>query len=63
MEVIGFIYDKVYLCIGVMVKWIWIIYLGLIIIEIILLVVGGMNFFDSVCYFLIIIVIGGYLIK
>ena len=44
-EATGPTHDKVHPRIGVTAKWIWTIYLGLTITEIILLVAGGMNFF------------------
>ena len=43
-EATGPTHDKVHPRIGVTAKWIWTIYLGLTITEIILLVAGGMNF-------------------
>ena len=56
-------HDKVHPRIGVTAKWIWTIYLGLTITEIILLVAGGMNFFDSVCHSLTTTATGGYSTK
>lgn len=46
----GLSYDKVHPRIGVTAKWIWSIYLGLTIIIAILLWLGGMNTFDSICH-------------
>lgn len=56
-------YDKIYFWIDVMVKWLWMIYVIFIIVEIVLLMIGGMSFFDVVCYLFLIMVIGGYFIK
>ena len=58
-EATGPTHDKVHPRIGVTAKWIWTIYLGLTITEIILLVAGGMNFFDSVCHSLTTTATGG----
>lgn len=62
-EATGPTHDKVHPRIGVTAKWIWTIYLGLTITEIILLVAGGMNFFDSVCHSLTTTATGGYSTK
>lgn len=43
-EATGPTHDKVHPRIGVTAKWIWTIYLGLTIAEIILLIAGGMDF-------------------
>ena len=45
-EATGPTHDKVHPRIGVTAKWIWTIYLGLTIAEIILLIAGGMSFSD-----------------
>jgi trk system potassium uptake protein TrkH len=42
--------DKVHPRIGVTARWIWSIYFGLTLIVILLLMVGGMSAFDSVCH-------------
>ncbi len=62
-EATGPTHDKVHPRIGVTAKWIWTIYLGLTITEIILLVAGGMDFFDSVCHSLTTTATGGYSTK
>ena len=62
-EASGFASDKVHPRIGVTAKWIWSIYLGLTIITAILLWVGGMNIFDSVCHAFATASTGGYSTK
>ena len=48
-EATGLSHDKVHPRIGVTAKWIWLIYIGLTLVESILLRFGGMSFFDSIC--------------
>jgi trk system potassium uptake protein TrkH len=43
-------HDKVHPRIGITARWIWSIYLGLTVTVIILLLLGGMPMFDSVCH-------------
>ena len=62
-EATGPTHDKVHPRIGVTAKWIWTIYLGLTLTEIILLIAGGMDFFDSVCHSLTTAATGGYSTK
>lgn len=62
-EATGPTHDKVHPRIGVTAKWIWTIYLGLTIIEAILLYAGGMSVFDSVCHSLSTTATGGYSTK
>lgn len=62
-EATGPTHDKVHPRIGVTAKWIWTIYLGLTITEIVLLLFGGMNLFDSVCHSLTTTATGGYSTK
>ncbi len=59
-EATGPTHDKVHPRIGVTAKWIWSIYLGLTFAEVILLLLGGMDFFDSVCHSLTTTATGGY---
>lgn len=49
-EASGMSGDKVHPRIGVTAKWIWSIYTGLTGTLILLLMLGGMNFFDSICH-------------
>lgn len=62
-EATGPTHDKVHPRIGVTAKWIWTIYLVLTISEVILLMVGGMSLFDSICHSLTTTATGGYSIK
>lgn len=49
-EASGLTYDKVHPRIGVTAKWIWSIYISLTIIVAVLLWLGGMDVFDSICH-------------
>ena len=49
-EASGPTHDKVHPRIGITAKWIWSIYAGLTLILVVLLMLGGMNWFDSVCH-------------
>ena len=49
-EASGPTHDKVHPRIGITAKWIWGIYTGLTFILVILLMLGGMNWFDSICH-------------
>ncbi|MGL5937421.1 MAG: TrkH family potassium uptake protein [Phocaeicola sp.] len=62
-EATGVTHDKVHPRIGVTAKWIWSIYLGLTLAEVILLLFGGMSLFDSVCHSLTTTATGGYSTK
>lgn len=62
-EATGPTHDKVHPRIGVTAKWIWSIYLGLTLTEVILLFAGGMSLFDSVCHSLTTTATGGYSTK
>ncbi|NDV67025.1 TrkH family potassium uptake protein [Bacteroides sp. 224] len=62
-EASGFTYDKVHPRIGTTAKWIWSIYSGLTIIVAILLWLGGMNVFDSICHAFATAGTGGYSTK
>lgn len=56
-------YDKVHPRIGVTAKWIWSIYIGLTGLEVLLLLLGGMDLFDSVCHSFATTGTGGYSTK
>ena len=43
-------HDKTHPRIDVMAKWLWMIYAILTIAETVLLMIGGMSFFDAVCH-------------
>lgn len=62
-EATGPTHDKVHPRIGITAKWIWSIYLGLTLAEVVLLLLGGMNVFDSVCHSLTTAATGGYSTK
>ena len=49
-EASGPTHDKVHPRIGITAKWIWSIYTGLTLILVALLMLGGMNWFDSICH-------------
>ncbi|MDR0988365.1 MAG: TrkH family potassium uptake protein [Prevotellaceae bacterium] len=49
-EASGPTHDKVHPRIGITAKWIWSIYAGITAILVVLLMVGGMDWFDSVCH-------------
>lgn len=49
-EASGPTHDKVHPRIGVTAKWIWSIYTSVTLILVILLILGGMDWFDSVCH-------------
>lgn len=62
-EATGPTHDKVNPRIGVTAKWIWSIYIGLTATEAILLTVGGMPIFDSICHSFATTGTGGYSTK
>lgn len=62
-ETSGPTYDKVHPRIGVTAKWIWSIYTGLTAVEVVLLLFGGMNLFDSICHSFATTGTGGYSTK
>lgn len=43
-------HDKVHPRIGITAKWIWSIYTGITCLLVVLLMLGGMNWFDSICH-------------
>ncbi len=49
-EASGPTHDKVHPRIGITARWIWSIYTGLTLIATLLLAIGGMSWFDSVCH-------------
>lgn len=49
-EASGPTHDKVHPRIGITAKWIWSIYAGITLILIVLLMLGGMDWFDSICH-------------
>ncbi len=62
-EASGPTHDKIHPRIGVTAKWIWSIYAGITGILIVLLMLGGMDWFDSVCHAFTAISTGGFSTK
>lgn len=62
-ESTGVTHDRTHPKINVMAKWLWIIYLLLTAILTVLLMVGGMNFFDAICHAFTTTATGGYSTK
>lgn len=62
-EATGVTHDKIHPKISVMAKWIWTVYLLLTIAVVVLLMWGGMNFFDAVCHSFATTATGGYSTK
>ncbi len=62
-EATGLTHEKVHPRIGITAKWIWLIYLGLTLAEVILLYIGDMSLFDSVCHSLATTSTGGFSTK
>lgn len=49
-EATGPTHDKIHPRIGITAKWIWTVYTGLTAVLVVLLLLGGMDFFDSICH-------------
>lgn len=62
-EASGPTHDKVHPRIGVTAKWIWSIYAGITGLLVVLLMLGGMDWFDSVCHAFTTIGTGGFSTK
>lgn len=62
-ESTGVTHDRTHPKINVMAKWLWTVYLILTVAEVILLLFGGMNLFDSVCQAFATTATGGYSTK
>lgn len=62
-EAIGVTHDKTHPRIDVMAKWLWMIYAILTVVETMLLMIGGMSFFDAVCHSFSTTATGGYSTK
>ncbi|WP_300852161.1 TrkH family potassium uptake protein [uncultured Bacteroides sp.] len=62
-EASGPTHDKIHPRIGVTAKWIWSIYAGITGILVVLLMLGGMDWFDSVCHAFTAISTGGFSTK
>ncbi len=59
-EATGPVYNKVHPRISVTAKWIWSLYLGLTVVETVLLYLADMDLFDSICHALTTTATGGY---
>lgn len=62
-EATGVTHDKIHPKISVMTKWIWTIYALLTIVLMVLLLIGGMNWFDAICHAFCTTSTGGYSTK
>lgn len=62
-EASGPTHDKVHPRIGITARWIWSIYFGMTVLLVPLLMLGGMNFFDSICHALTTTSTGGFSTK
>lgn len=62
-EATGVIHDKIHPKISVMAKWLWFIYLLITVTVVVLLMIGGMDFFDAVCHAFATAATGGYSTK
>lgn len=62
-EASGITVDKVHPRIGITAKWIWSIYIGITLLQILLLSISDMNFFDNVCHSMATTSTGGFSTK
>lgn len=62
-EATGVTHDKIHPKIKVMARYLWLIYIGLTLVEVILLMLGGMNLFDSLCQSFATTATGGFSTK
>lgn len=62
-EAVGVTHDKIHPKVSTMARWLWTIYLILTVSEIILLRLGGMGWFDSVCHTFATVATGGFSTK
>lgn len=62
-EATGPTHNKLHPRIGVTAKWLWSLYLGLTLTETVLLFLGGMDLFDSICHSMTTTATGGYSTK
>lgn len=62
-EATGVTHDKIHPKISIMAKWIWTVYLILTVAETVLLMLGGMSFFDALCHSFSTTATGGYSTK
>lgn len=62
-EATGVTHDKIHPKVKVMARYLWLIYIGLTVLEIILLMFGGMSLFDAVCQSFATTATGGFSTK
>lgn len=62
-EATGVTYSKTHPKVRVMARWLWMIYFVLTLLEVIFLLLGGMNLFDAVCHSFSTTATGGYSTK
>ena len=62
-EATGVTHDKIHPKIKVMARYLWLIYIGLTLLETILLMLGGMNLFDALCQAFATTATGGFSTK
>ena len=62
-EATGVTHDKIHPKIKVMARYLWLIYIGLTLLETILLMLGGMNLFDALCQSFATTATGGFSTK
>ena len=62
-EAVGVTHDKIHPKVSTMARWLWTIYLILTVSETILLRLGGMGWFDSVCHTFATVATGGFSTK
>lgn len=62
-EATGVTHDKIHPKIKVMARYLWLIYIGLTLLEVVLLMLGGMNLFDALCQAFATTATGGFSTK
>lgn len=62
-EATGVTHDKIHPQIKVMARYLWLIYIGLTLLETVLLILGGMNLFDALCQSFATTATGGFSTK
>lgn len=62
-EATGVTHDKIHPKIKVMARYLWLIYIGLTLLEVVLLMFGGMNLFDALCQSFATTATGGFSTK
>lgn len=62
-EATGVTHDKIHPKAKIMARYLWLIYIGLTLVETILLMCGGMNLFDAICHSFATTATGGFSTK